>query len=158
MTSTTTEILKDDLKIYLSDFIDIAAIRSLIIGTVFDDAFIAELHSVPVEVVEEERKKIKKAKIKTLKLGFWDTLVRQQDELFRKGFKEGYKESYEKRCRMFHEKNMEKSIERFMKNEDYNDCDNSKIAFFFVVSIEFVESIRLRVNEEVKVQENSFSI
>jgi hypothetical protein len=45
-----------------------------------------------------------------------------------------------------------------MKNEDYNDCDNSKIAFFFVVSIEFVESIRLRVNEEVKVQENSFSI
>lgn len=77
MTSTTTEISKDDLKIYLSDFTDIAAIRSLIIGTVFDDAFIAELHDVPVEVVEKERNKIKKAKIKTLKLGFWDTLVRQ---------------------------------------------------------------------------------
>lgn len=57
---------------------------------------------------------------------------------------------------MLHEKNMEKNIERFMKDGDYDD--NAKIALCFVVSIEFVESIRLRVNVELKIQESPLSI
>lgn len=59
---------------------------------------------------------------------------------------------------MLYEKNMEKNIERFMKDGDYDDYDNAKIALCFVVSIEFVESIRLRVNEELKIQESPLSI